>query len=129
MWFSHRKINKKKESKMSLTITLREKCEDRLPMVKDLNYRTLITGVPSGNGCVYVKIKKKKKPAYTKDDNSCALEMNWRSGYCIVMNMKYGTLRQIPGDTKVIPLIGTLDVCPLPLKRLEEVLKSGYQGC
>lgn len=93
------------------------------PEVRTLDYRTFITDVPSGKDCIYVKVKKKRKSSFNSDNS---LTINWRDGYCVLMNLKYGTLRQIPGDTQVTPLKPTLTVCPLPPERYCEVLKEQY---
>jgi hypothetical protein len=44
----------------TVKITIKETCCEA-PMIKELDYRTFVTNVPSGKDNVYVKVKKKGK--------------------------------------------------------------------
>lgn len=108
-----------------LEITKTKDCQE-CPRINELEYGTFITGVPAGKDCVYVKVKKKGKI-----DGHChskkALFMLWESGYCVLLNLTYGTLRQIPGDTQVTPLKPCLTVAPLPRHRFNDVRRECYK--
>lgn len=86
------------------------------PAIQDLEYGTFITDVPSGNNCIYVKVK---KPMGKN------LKLNWNCGNCVLLNLSYGTLREVPGTTCVTALKPELTVCPLPQRSIKTVMK-GY---
>jgi len=72
------------------------------PELGDLDYGVLVTDLPSGNGCVYMKVKKR---------TSNVVNLSWTPGCCVLLNLKYGTLRQQPASTRVTALDGKLEVC------------------
>lgn len=91
------------------------------PRIGDLQYGTFVTDVPAGNVCVYVKVKKKTAKGF------CGLSVNWSKGHCILMNIQYGTFREIEESTPVKPLIPELTVSSLPPSRYNEVYKTIYE--
>lgn len=114
--------NKKGEKMTILKINKKDHCESK-PEIQELIYGTFVTDVPSGRDCIYIKVKKKGGNA----ENGCyssgtrALSLNWQNGFCVLLNITYGSLRQIPGDTKVTPLKPCLTVAPLPVHRYNDV--------
>lgn len=109
----------------TVKITIKETCCEA-PMIKELDYRTFVTNVPSGKDNVYVKVKKKGKKCSLGCGRKGSLSVEWEPGDCVLYNLKYGTLRQIPGDTRVTPLAADLIFCPLPKNRWDEVKKESY---
>ena len=55
-----------------------------------------------------------------------ALTVEWQNGYSVVLNLTYGTLRQIPGDTEVTPVKPQLTIYPLSADELNKVLRLPY---
>ncbi len=108
-----------------LQVKKKENCNEK-PCVNELEYGTFVTDVPSGNDNIYVKVKKKRK---TEGFNRTKrqLSMEWQPGYCVLCNLKYGTLRQIPGETQVTPLKPCLTVAPLPENRYKDVKRECYK--
>jgi hypothetical protein len=88
--------------------------------VGKLVYGTLLTGVSSHPGSVYIKVDK-RKPG---EGISLAIHS---SGYSMLLNLKTGALRIIPGDTRVTVLDGSLEAY-MPSNLLPYV-KTKYQDC
>jgi len=68
-----------------------------LPKIALIKHGALVTGVPGGKTSIYRKVQKR-----------CAAKgvtINWTKDHCVLMNIEYGTLREIPGDTQVQPVI------------------------
>ena len=99
------------------------------PSIKELEYGTFITDVPSGNECVYIKVKKPKRYERYPRGGKQPLSMNWEPGHCVLLNLSYGTMRQIHEDTLVTPLEPHLTVSPLPKGRFGEILKNCRKVC
>lgn len=93
-------------------------CEQTLPKVCNLKYGTLIDKVPAGSDCVYMKVKKK---------TSQGLSVSWETDHCVLLNLTYGTLRQIPGHSPVRPVSADLNCVVIPRARMATVLK--YETC
>lgn len=109
----------------NLEIIMCEEGTKENPVIGNLEYGTFVTDVPNGNGCVYIKVKKAARKNYRhglKSNNGLGLE--WDSGYCVLLNLKYGTLRQIPGSTRVLPLKPELKVSPLKSECWHTVQKN-----
>lgn len=97
------------------------------PTIGELAPRTFITDVPNGNGCIYVKIKKRSRPEYCRGEriqNNRGIGLQWDIKHCVILNLKYGTLRQIPSDTKVTPLKPTITVTEMKPERWFTVKKE-----
>ena len=90
-----------------------------LPKICDIDYRTFVTDVPSGNDCIYIKVKKKR------NTRSKGLGMEWDKNHCVLLNLSYGTLRQIPAETRVTPLKAELIVTTLAPHCYHTILKKG----
>ena len=94
------------------------------PCIRDLDYGTFVTDVPAGKDSVYIKVKKKDPTDFAPDK----LTVKWKSGYCILLNVSYGTFRQIPGETLVVPLCPELTVMPLKVSDYYNVMKDKDYG-
>ena len=92
-------------------------------MICDLVYGTFVTEVPSGNGCVYVKVKKKSRKYNCSPNKGIGLQ--WDTGSCVLFNLKYGTIRQIPAKTRVTPVKPELTILEMDPKHWYTV-KKGY---
>jgi hypothetical protein len=110
-----------------LDITKCDREEIELPKICDLDYGTFVTGVPSGNDCVYVKVKKKSRDDYRCGKNR-GIGLQWDSGKCVLFNLTYGTLRQIPAKTRVMPLKPVLKVTELKPREWTTVKKDYTKG-
>jgi hypothetical protein len=80
------------EDIMGVNITIDREPDDERPRIGDLEYKTWVTDVPNGSNCVYVKIKKGE-------------HLNKKKGHSLLLNLDYGTVRQVKGDTRVTPLV------------------------
>ena len=94
-----------------LKISMCDEPEEERPKIGDIAYGTPITGVPNGNGCVYIKMKKDSK------------NNRWSPGNCLLFNPKYGTSREVVGSTRIIPCVVTMSCTHLPIPRYREALK------
>lgn len=71
--------------------------DQKLPMLKELKEGTLVTGISSNPGCIYIKMKKKGLGA--------GVTLNWPSGHSLLFNPLYGTVRAVSAEVRVQPLI------------------------
>jgi hypothetical protein len=67
-----------------------------LTTIGNLQYGTPLRGVQGNESCVYIKVK--------KTETGVGLSLSYSRQHSVLMNLKTGGLRQIPGDTLVIPL-------------------------
>ena len=95
-----------------------ENQKEFLPKICDLDYGVAVTGVPSGRECVYIKVKKLGRRDRQK------LYLTWSEGCCVLFNLDYGTLREIPGETRVQPLHASLEIVEPRKNELRGFLKE-----
>lgn len=101
----------------NLKVTFSQDCTKNEPVIGQLCYGTIVKDVPNGNDCLYMKVDK------CKSDSANRPLVQWSPGNCVILNLRYGTLREIPGKTKVTPISPELRVSLLPGHRYNEVLK------
>lgn len=101
----------------NLKIIINQDCIVNEPVIGQLRYGTIVKDVPNGNDCLYMKVKK------NNSDNAKRPTVQFRRGHSILLNLHYGTLREVPGGTKVTPVNPELKASHLPNHRYNEVLK------
>ena len=92
---------------MSLSINVTEHIPGQVA-IGNVDYGTIITGVAGAPNSVYIKVKKRSCGA--------GVELKFKDKCSVLINIQYGTMRQIPGGQGVNLLDGTLDLrvsdCP-----------------
>lgn len=94
-----------------MNIVMKQPIDKHHAKICDLNYGTIVTGVPNNPESVYLKMKKCRSADAT---------INWTQGHCVLLNLKTGTIRAIPATSVVTVLDGHLNVW---LGAAEEFLK------
>ena len=61
--------------------------------IGNIDYGTFVTDVINGNGAIYIKVK--------KDRCGAGVTINHSKGKCVLLNIHYGTLREVNGDEYV----------------------------
>jgi len=103
---------------MYLTIEKVSDLPGQLPKIGDLDYGVFVTGLPRAVDSVYIKIKKKS----CKQKKS--LFLTWTQGYCVLLNVQWGTIREIPADTPVQPLVASLSIAEPTKSQMKSFYKD-----
>ena len=70
--------------------------------IGEVQYGTVVTNVPGHLSSIYMKVEKRQ--------TGQGVILHWTAGFSVLINIKSGSLRQIPGNTKVRVLEETLQL-------------------
>ena len=85
--------------------------------VRKLQYGTIVSGLPSHPDSIYIKIDKRK--------TGHGLNLNFPDKHSVLLNIKTGALRAIPGDSRVRVYTGELAITRV--ETFQDFIKLG--GC
>jgi len=86
------------------------------PRIGELDYGTIITGAPGHPNSFYIKINKKRENA--------GICISCPHKHSLILNLKTGDIRAIPGDALVTVLEAKINVAIVPTHCLAQYMKN-----